>query len=141
MCIRDSGYSMAGAVGAQYGRPNAKVISLMGDGSFGFTAGEMETLVRLGVPITMVVFSNSVFGWIKAGQRAGFEERYFSVDFSRTDHAKVAEAFGVKAWTVADPADLDGALKAAIAHDGPSLVDVIAQPLNEARAPVSEWIA
>lgn len=135
------GYSMAGAVGAQYGRPNAKVISLMGDGSFGFTAGEMETLVRLGVPITMVVFSNSVFGWIKAGQRAGFEERYFSVDFSRTDHAKVAEAFGVKAWTVADPADLDGALKAAIAHDGPSLVDVIAQPLNEARAPVSEWIA
>ncbi len=135
------GYSMSGAVGAQLGRPNAMVVALMGDGSFGFTAGELETIVRLGVPITMVVFSNSVFGWIKAGQRAGFGERYFSVDFNRTDHAKVAEAFGVKAWTVADPNDLDATLKAALAHDGPSLVDIIAQPLNEARAPVSEWIA
>ncbi|MEK9595829.1 MAG: thiamine pyrophosphate-binding protein [Rhodospirillaceae bacterium] len=135
------GYSMSGAVGAQLGRPNAMVVALMGDGSFGFTAGELETIVRLGVPITMVVFSNSVFGWIKAGQRAGFGERYFSVDFDRTDHAKVAEAFGVKAWTVADPNDLDATLKAALAHDGPSLVDIIAQPLNEARAPVSEWIA
>ena len=86
------GYSMSGAVGAQLGRPNAMVVALMGDGSFGFTAGELETIVRLGVPITMVVFSNSVFGWIKAGQRAGFGERYFSVDFNRTDHAKVAEA-------------------------------------------------
>jgi acetolactate synthase-1/2/3 large subunit len=113
----------------------------MGDGSFGFTAGELETIVRLGVPITMMVFSNAVFGWIKAGQKAGFGERYFSVDFNRTDHAKVAEAFGVKAWTVADPNDLDNTLKAALAHDGPSLIDVIAQPLNEARAPVSEWIA
>ncbi len=135
------GYSMSGAVGAQLGRPNAMVVALMGDGSFGFTAGELETIVRLRVPITMVVFSNSVFGWIKAGQRAGFGERYFSVDFNRTDHAKVAEAFGVKAWTVADPNDLDATLKAALAHDGPSLVDIIAQPLNEARAPVSEWIA
>ena len=135
------GYSMSGAVGAQLGRTNAMVVALMGDGSFGFTAGELETIVRLGVPITMVVFSNSVFGWIKAGQRAGFGERYFSVDFNRTDHAKVAEAFGVKAWTVADPNDLDATLKAALAHDGPSLVDIIAQPLNEARAPVSEWIA
>ena len=117
------------------------VVALMGDGSFGFTAGELETIVRLGVPITMVVFSNSVFGWIKAGQRAGFGERYFSVDFNRTDHARVAEAFGVKAWTVADPNDLDATLKAALAHDGPSLVDIIAQPLNEAQAPVSEWIA
>jgi acetolactate synthase-1/2/3 large subunit len=135
------GYAMSGAVGAQLGRPNAKVVALMGDGSFGFTAGELETIVRLGVPITMMVFSNAVFGWIKAGQKAGFGERYFSVDFNRTDHAKVAEAFGVKAWTVADPNDLDNTLKAALAHDGPSLIDVIAQPLNEARAPVSEWIA
>ena len=135
------GYAMSGAVGAQLGRPNAKVVALIGDGSFGFTAGELETIVRLGVPITMMVFSNAVFGWIKAGQKAGFGERYFSVDFNRTDHAKVAEAFGVKAWTVADPNDLDNTLKAALAHDGPSLIDVIAQPLNEARAPVSEWIA
>lgn len=135
------GYSMAAAVGAHYGRPSAKVVAVMGDGSFGFTAGELETIVRLGAPITMVVVSNAVYGWIKAGQKTGFGQRYYSVDFSRTDHARVAEAFGVKAWTVTDPADLDGALRKALEHAGPTLVDVLCQPLHEARAPVSEWVA
>lgn len=135
------GYSMSGAIGAQYGRPNSVVFAVMGDGSFGFTSGELETIKRLNVPVKMVVFSNSVYGWIKAGQKTGFEERYFSVDFSRTDHAKVAEAFGVKSWTVRDPSDLDATFKAAIAHDGPALIDIIAQPLQDANAPVSEWVA
>jgi acetolactate synthase-1/2/3 large subunit len=53
----------------------------------------------------------------------------------------VAEAFGVKSWRVFDPARLGTALKSALAHDGPSLVDIVCQPLHEARAPVSEWVA
>jgi acetolactate synthase-1/2/3 large subunit len=135
------GYSMSAAVGAQVGRPDRKVVAVMGDGSFGFTAGEMETVVRLKLPITFVVVSNAVFGWIKAGQKSGFGERYFSVDFDRTDHARVAEAFGVKAWKVEDPAELTATLKRAVETGGPTLVDVISQPLHEARAPVSEWVA
>jgi acetolactate synthase I/II/III large subunit len=135
------GYALGASVGAQIARPDAKVICAMGDGSFGFSVGEFETVTRLGLPITFIVFSNAVFGWIKAGQKSGFEERYFSVDFNRTDHAAVAQAFGVKAWTARDPGELDRALKAAIAHDGPSLVDVISQPLQDAAAPVSEWVS
>jgi acetolactate synthase I/II/III large subunit len=135
------GFSMAGAVGAAIGRPDTKIVCAMGDGSFGMSCGEMETIVRLGLPITMIVFSNSVFGWIKAGQKTGFNERYFSVDFSRTNHAAVAEAFGCKVWRVEDPADLKGALKAALEHGGPTLVDIVAQELNDAKAPVSEWVA
>ena len=80
-------------------------------------------------------------GWIKAGQRSGFGERYYSVDFGRTDHAAVAAAFGIKTWTVEDPAGLRPALAAAVGTDAPTLVDVIVQPLHEARAPVSEWVA
>ena len=112
----------------------------MGDGSFGFTCGEMETLVRRRIPLKMIVFSNSVFGWIKASQKAGYDRRYFSVDFSRTDHARVAEAFGVRAWRVEDPAMLDAAIRAALEHDGPALVDVITQELQDAAAPVSQWM-
>lgn len=135
------GYALSASVGAAFGAPGRKVVSLMGDGSFGFTCGELETVARLNLPITFIVFSNSVYGWIKAGQKTAFGERYFSVDFDRTDHAAVAEAFGVKAWKVENPDDLEAALKAAVNHPGPSLVDVISQPLNEANAPVSEWIA
>ncbi|MDX1486009.1 MAG: thiamine pyrophosphate-binding protein [Alphaproteobacteria bacterium] len=135
------GYALPAAVGARIGRPDSKVVAAMGDGSFGFSVGELETVTRLKLPITFIVFSNSVYGWIKAGQKTSFEERYYSVDFNRTDHAAVAESFGVKSWRVEDPADLGQALKLAVDHDGPTLVDVISQPLQDAKAPVSEWIA
>lgn len=134
------GFSMAAGMGAAIGRPSAKVVSVMGDGSFGFTVGEMETIVRRKVPLLMIVLSNSVYGWIKASQKAGYQKRYFSADFNRTDHARVAEAYGVKAWRVEDPRELDGVLKAAIEYGGPALVDIIVQPLQEAAAPVSQWM-
>lgn len=135
------GWALGASIGAQIGRPNAKVICAMGDGSFGMSVGELETVKRLGLPITFIVFSNSVFGWIKAGQKTGFDERYYSVDFTRTDHRAVAEAYGLKAWTVEAAEDLSATLAKAIAHDGPTLVDVIAQPLQDAAAPVSEWVS
>jgi acetolactate synthase-1/2/3 large subunit len=134
------GFSMSAALGAWVGRPQSKCVSVMGDGSFGFTVGELETIVRHKAPLLLVVFSNSVYGWIKASQKAGYDKRYYSVDFERTDHARIAEAYGVKAWRVEDPAKLDAAIKAAMEHDGPALIDVVAQPLQDAAAPVSQWM-
>jgi acetolactate synthase-1/2/3 large subunit len=135
------GYSLAAAVGAHLARPAVKTVAVMGDGSFGMCAGELETVARLRLPITFVVIANSVYGWIKAGQKAGYGARYFSVDFEPTDHARVAEAYGLESWRVTEPKDLAGALARAFAHPGPSLVDIVCQPLHEAKAPVSEWVA
>ena len=135
------GYSMAAAVGAHLAQPKVKTIAVMGDGSFGFTCGELETSVRYRLPVTFIVIANASYGWIKAGQRSGYGQRYFSVDFAVTDHAAVASAFGLKSWRVTDPSELAKVLKGALAHGGPSLVDIVCQPLQEAKAPVSEWIA
>ena len=135
------GYSLAAACGAQFAMPNRKVVAVMGDGSFAMTCGELETVVRYNLPVTFVVVSNAEFGWIKAGQKSGFDSRFFSVDFTRTDHARVAEAFGLRSWRVEDPRELPKALEGAMRHSGPTLIDVLCQPLEEARAPVSEWIA
>jgi len=135
------GYSLSAAVGAHLARPQVKCIAVMGDGSFGFTCGELETVVRYRLPITFIVISNGTYGWIKAGQKSGYAERYFAVDFDTTDHAAVAAAFGVKSWHVTEPKELGKVLKEALAHAGPSLVDIVCQPLHEAKAPVSEWIA
>ncbi len=134
------GFAMSAAFGAAIGRPDAVVVAAMGDGSFGFTCGELETIVRRNVPLKMIVFSNAVYGWIKASQKTGYDRRYFSVDFDRTDHARVAEAFGVKAWRVEDPSALEAALRAALAHDGPALVDVVSQELQDSAVPVSQWM-
>ncbi len=135
------GFGMAAAMGAHIGRPSVKTVALMGDGSFGFCCGEFETMTRYRMPITSIVFSNATYGWIKAGQKTGFGERYHNVDFNRTDHAAVASAFGVKSWRVEDPAELPRVMRQALDHDGPTLIDVISQPLHEAAAPVSEWVA
>lgn len=134
------GFAMSAGVGAAFGQPDSVVVSVMGDGSFGFTCGELETIVRRNVPLKMIVFSNAVYGWIKASQKTGYDGRYFSVDFNRTHHARVAEAFGVKAWQVEDPADLEGAIRAALLHDGPALVDVVSQELQDTAVPVSQWM-
>jgi acetolactate synthase-1/2/3 large subunit len=111
------GFSLPASIGACYGAPGAKVVAVMGDGSFGFAVGELETIVRKRLPITLIVFSNASYGWIKASQKSGYGERYFSVDFNRSDHARIA-----------------------IAHDGPTLIDVITQPLEESAVPVSRWM-
>ncbi len=135
------GYALAASIGAHVGRPSVKTVAVMGDGSFGMCAGELETAVRLKLPITFVVISNAVYGWIKAGQKTGYQQRYFSVDFGVTDHAKVAEAFGLRGYRVTDPAKLSVVFKESLSLPGPSLIDIVCQPLQEARAPVSEWVA
>ena len=134
------GFAMSAAIGAAVGKPQSKCVAVMGDGSFGFTVGELETITRYKLPILMIVISNSVYGWIKASQKSGYDERYYSVDFSRTNHAKVAEAYGVRSWSVDDPQKLEAILKAAIDCGEPALVDIISQPLQDAAAPVSQWM-
>ena len=134
------GYSMAAALGAWFAQPRNRCVSIMGDGSFGFAVGELETVVRCKAPLLMLVLSNATYGWIKASQKASYGERYFSVDFSRTDHARVASAYGVKSWRVEDPDELGAVLRAALEHDGPALVDIVVQSLEAAAAPVLQWM-
>ncbi|MCB2109650.1 MAG: thiamine pyrophosphate-binding protein [Defluviimonas sp.] len=134
------GYALPAALGAWYGRPGARVVALMGDGSFGFDCGELETVVRSGADITFIVLSNAEFGWIKASQKADKGARYYNVDFGRTDHAAVARAFGVTSWRVEDPAALVPTLRKALDHGGPTLIDIVMQPLEEAAAPVRRWM-
>jgi acetolactate synthase-1/2/3 large subunit len=134
------GFAMSAAIGASIGKPQSKCVAIMGDGSFGFTAGELETITRYKLPILMVVISNSVYGWIKASQKAGYNERYYSVDFNRTDHAKIAEVYGIRSWSVKDPQSLEATIKLAVECGEPALVDIISQPLQDAAAPVSQWM-
>ncbi len=135
------GYALPAAIGVHIGMPNNRVVSVMGDGSFGLAVGELETAVRLKLPIIFIVLSNSVYGWIKAGQKTSFEERYYSVDFTRTNHAEVAKAYGLDSFRVEKPEDIKKTIEKALSLNKPCLVDIISEPLQDTKAPVSEWIA
>ena len=134
------GYALPAAIGAWYAKPQQRCVALMGDGSFGFVAGELETVARCGAPILMIVLSNDAFGWIKASQRASYGKRYFSVDFRPTDHAAIARAYGIDAFRVEDPQALGPCLREALALNRPVLIDIRTQALEEAAAPVSQWV-
>jgi acetolactate synthase I/II/III large subunit len=134
------GYALPACVGAYYARPSARTVSLLGDGSFGMSVGELETISRLNLPITLIHFNNGCFGWIKELQHLYHDRRYFSVDFNPVDYAAIARGFGLKSWHVQDPSDLEATLRAALDHGGPAFVDIVTEAAMTETPPVHAWL-
>ncbi|MCM2251721.1 MAG: thiamine pyrophosphate-binding protein [Ramlibacter sp.] len=134
------GYAIPAVVGAWFARPDARPVGLFGDGSLGMSAGELETLVRLNVPAVLIHFNNGCFGWIKTLQSLHSKSKFMSVDFTPGDMSKVAAAYGLAAWRVETPDQLERALDEAFSHDGPCFLDVVTEPLVNDVPPVYSWL-
>lgn len=133
------GYVIPAVVGAYLANPDARIIGMFGDGSLGMSAGELETLARLNVPAVLIHFNNGTFGWIKALQAIHSEGRFMSVDFTQKNMAAMAQAFGIRAFHVTRPDELDTALDQAFYHDGPVFIDVVAESEVTELPPVYSW--
>ena len=104
------------------------------------SAGELETVARLGLPVTLVQFNNSCFGWIKVSQELFHAGRSFGVDFSsETDHAGIARGFGLRGVRVEDPKDVEPALREALASDGPTFLDIVTECETTEVPPVEKF--
>ncbi len=134
------GYTIPALVGAYFAQPQARLVGLFGDGSFGMSAGELETLSRLEIPAVLIHFNNSTFGWIKALQKLHSKGKYFSVDFTPGDPTLVAKGFGIKALHIETAADLKAGLDDAFASKGPVLLDIKSESEVEHLAPVYSWL-
>jgi acetolactate synthase-1/2/3 large subunit len=117
-------------------------VTLVGDGSFGFTAGELETLNRLGGNNNVILFNNSSFGWIKAAATFshGPEHATFATGFSDVDYPRIAEGFGLRAYSVEGPGELGPTLREAFALDEPTFIELKVMPEDELVPPVPSWI-
>lgn len=133
------GYAIPGVIGAKLACPDRPIVGFTGDGSLGTTAGELETLARLDLPVTIVVLNNAAFSWIEAGQR-NYADFGWGVDFSDLNYAAIAEAFGLTGHRVNDPDEYTTALRTAISTDGPSLIDLPVQPLPSIDDPPVDWL-
>jgi acetolactate synthase-1/2/3 large subunit len=134
------GYAIPGVVGAKLAKPEATVVGLVGDGSFGMSAGELETIARLGLPVTLIHFNNGCFGWIKVSQELLYSGRSFGVDFGAgTDHAAIARGFGLRAGRVEDPADLEPALSEALVSGLPTFLDIATEDESGELPPVEKF--
>lgn len=116
--------AMAQAIGAQAAFPKRQVISLSGDGGFTMLMGDFLSLAQLGLPAKIVVFNNGALGFIEVEQKStGFLP--FGTDFKNPNFAAMAEAAGIRGIRIEDPADVESGIAAALAHDGPVLVDAV----------------
>ncbi|MBH0054246.1 pyruvate dehydrogenase [Salinibacterium sp. SWN139] len=116
------------AIGAQTSHPDRQVIAMCGDGGLSMLMGELITVAANKLPVKIVVFNNSTLGMVKVEMLVdGFPD--FGVDVPSVDFAAVANALGIFGQRVDKPTDIHSALEAALAHDGPALVDLVTDPL------------
>ena len=126
--IAGLGWGLPMAIGAQIAAPDQRVVCLCGDGGFGHSWAELETLRRLKLPITVIVLNNSILGYQKHAEDVIFGEHTIAVDFTEVDHAAIARACGVNGVRVANGAAIGPALDAAFAANAPTLIEVITDP-------------
>lgn len=112
------------AIAAKVVYPEKRVGIVYGDGAFGFTGFEYDTMVRLGLPIIGVLGNDGVWNNIKTFHRFSFPERLVATDLGRRPYHEVVTALGGHGELVEAPSDLAPALKRAEASGLPSLVDV-----------------
>ncbi len=125
------GFALPGALGAwaatQEDDPRfagRKVVSVSGDGGLGQYLAELTTVVKYGADLTHVVLNNSELGKISKEQRAGNWD-VWQTSLHNPNFADLATLCGLKGIRVTDSSQLDDALREALAHDGPALVEVV----------------
>lgn len=104
-----------------------KVISISGDGGFGQYMGDFTTAVKYGMNITHILLNNSELGKISKEQAAG-EWKVWQTSLHNPSFAAFAKICGGRSWKVSKSKDLENAIASAIAHEGPSLVEIITDP-------------
>jgi len=116
--------AMAQAIGAQAAFPGRQVISLSGDGGFSMLMGDFLSLAQLGLPVKVVVFNNGALGFIELEQKStGFLD--FGTEFKNPNFAAMAEAVGIRGIRLEDAGEVAEGIAAALAHEGPVLVDAV----------------
>ena len=122
------GTGLGYAVAARIARPSSQVVLLLGDGAAGFSLMDVDTLVRHGLPVVMVVGNNGIWGLEKHPMQFLYSYDVAAELQPGTRYDQVVTALGGGGETVADPSQLGAALDRAFASGIPYLVNVLTDP-------------
>jgi acetolactate synthase-1/2/3 large subunit len=117
------GFALPGAIAAKLLRPERKVVAVAGDGGFLMNVQELETAVRLGCDIVIVIFDDARFGLIEWHEKKKFDAS-FGIDFMNPDFVKLAESFGAHGIRIEQAEDFSPQLENALKAGGVWLMDV-----------------
>lgn len=116
------GISVPGAIAAKLIYPEKKVLAVSGDGGFMMNCQEMETALRIGVPIVVMIFNDSGYGLIRWKQEDHFGSSCFT-DFTNPDFVKFAESMGAKGYRIQSAEEIIPVMEDAFSQNVPCIID------------------
>ena len=122
------GFELPAAIGAKVGRPDETVWAIAGDGGFQMTIQELGTAVQDNIAVKIAILNNGYLGMVRQWQELFYECRYVATPLSSPDFVKVAEAYGMPGIRVTDKSKVVSAIKKAMKHKGPFLIDFVVEP-------------
>lgn len=126
-CIISNGFAsmgigLPGAVAAQLLYPDRQVVAVTGDAGFLMNSQELETAVRLGLPIVILIWRDDGYGVIRWKQQVRFH-RTSGVEFNNPDFVAYAKSFGAAGFRVEGPSELGAVMKVALTCGRPAVID------------------
>ncbi|MDX1484277.1 MAG: thiamine pyrophosphate-binding protein [Alphaproteobacteria bacterium] len=133
------GWVFPGAMGAALAAPDRRTVAVSGDGGILYHIAELETALRLEIPVVVVVLNNAALASEYHTQVRRWNGRYIAdvVDYRDVDFAAVARAFGAHGARVEDAADIKDAVAEALAARAPAIIDV--KSSKDARSPSANY--
>lgn len=125
------------AIGAKLGNPDRPVIAFNGDGAMSMGLGELATLAHYQLPITVVVLHNNSLALEVWEQNALLGNPQFACEVPSMDFATIAHGCSLRSWRLEKAGEASEVLAAALAHDGPALVECVVDPYE---APYADTI-
>lgn len=119
------GFGLPAAIGAKVAQPEALVIDIDGDASFGMTLTELATAAQFNIGVKVIVLNNEEQGMVTQWQNLFYEDRYAHTHQVNPDFVKLAESMHVQSRRLVDPAETVDALKWLIDSEGPALLEVV----------------
>ena len=117
------GFSLPAAIGAKIARPEATVVSIVGDGGFQYTMQEVATAVQFKLGLPIVIFNDSTYTAVKSEQAQKYDRRFIAVDLVNPDYLKLADAYGIPSVRARTPEELEQAIVLAAKRDQPTIID------------------
>ncbi|WP_085832997.1 biosynthetic-type acetolactate synthase large subunit [Clostridium merdae] len=120
------GFGLGAALGAQVAKPELRVVNVAGDGSFHMNCAELSTAAKYNIPIIELIMNNNVLGMVRQWQKLFYDGRFSQTTLNKpTNYELLAEAFGLKAFTIRTCHDVVPVLKKALEYKGPCLINCL----------------
>ncbi len=117
------GYSIPAGIGARAAFPDRQVVAVCGDGSFQMSLMELATMIQWDLPIKFVIMKNGYLGLVREYQYHTYSERYSGVSLAGSpDFEKLAEAYGIQTFHVANNDEMDEKIDAFLASEGAAMM-------------------